>query len=365
MALFSRKKDQHPDDGVGGGDDSAVPDAAPAASEQVPEADTTPAPDVTVPDVTVEAVPAVGISTTAFRGLGSQHPSDAPAAAAPTIPVRTPRPPAEAPAPTETVPGLKDNVLLRHALAQLAEQSTPQDLIHVGRALLQGHLFLRIKGDARTLVSEGKDLPLGIATVDGKPYVLAYSSGAALSESVAADGDTDTSAMGQPVTTVLRYALGGTYEGLIIDHASAPRRAILPREFVQRIIDSADPQLTLKKLLAAPRTPETAAEVAAALTTAPIWVAVNTGPDGRTGIAETRMTDGARYVEVYSHPIEVAGTGRSDKSAAIPAAKLAELLRTDATITGVLVDPAGPWIQLERADLGPLLAVTEPSDGEG
>ncbi|BDV29863.1 hypothetical protein Microterr_05230 [Microbacterium terricola] len=265
-------------------------------------------------------------------------------------------PPAEAPAPSETVPGLKDNVLLRHALSELTAESKPQDLIHIGRALLQGHLFLRVKGDARALLAAGKELPLGVAILNDQQYVLAYASGAALQASVTGDGDADTSAMGQPVLTVLRYVMGGTYGGLIIDHASAPHRAILPRPFIERLLASVDPELTVKTLLAGERTPETAAVVAAALATAPVWVAVNTDADQRTGIAETRLPDGRRYLELYSHPVEIAGTARGDQSAALPVEKLAHLLRTDEEITGVIVDPAGPWIQIERADLGPVLA---------
>ena len=75
--------------------------------------------------------------------------------------MRAPRA-AEAPAATETVPGLRDNVLLREALAALPATPDAADLLDVARQLLQGHLFLRVKGDARALLAEGKDLPLGV-----------------------------------------------------------------------------------------------------------------------------------------------------------------------------------------------------------
>ena len=197
--------------------------------------------------------------------------------------MRAPRA-AEAPAATETIPGLRDNVVLREALAALPATPDAADLLEVARQLMQGHLFLRVKGDARALLAEGKDLPLGVAQVNGKQFVLAYSSGAALRESIQADRETDTSAMGQPVLAVLRYALAGTYAGMVIDNSSAPARAVLPRELLEKLVDQADPSLEVKTLLSGDRTPATAAAVGEALTRVKFWVAVNRSPEGRFGV---------------------------------------------------------------------------------
>lgn len=355
MAIFSRRNKD---------------DAATAASQPTDERAEGASP-VDEPDAAATAEPAaaaeptasVGISMSSFRGLGA---SNAPAAAeAPSAPappegtLRPPRPPAEAPAQTDTIQGLRDNVLVREALARLSADPAPEELIQVARQLLQGHLFLRVRGDARTLIAEGKDLPMGVATLNDQQYVLVYSSGSALQASVKADGDTATSAMGQPVLTVLRYALDGPYGGVIIDHASAPARAVLPRELLARLVDSADEQLTIKTLLAAERTPEVATAVAEALTTVPLWIAANKADDGRVGVAEARTAQGARYLELYTHPIEVAGTTRGDQSVQMTGAKLANALRGDEGLAGVLIDPAGPWIQLERDQLGPVLSLAD------
>ncbi len=181
-------------------------------------------------------------------------------------------------------------MLVREALARLPESPSPQDVLDVARQLLQGHLFLRVKGDARTLLSEGKQVPLAMATVGDRNFALAYSSGAALQASVRADGDTDTSAMGQPVLTVLRHVLAGPYEGLILDHASAPARAVFPRALLEKLLEKFDESLTLKTLLAEERTPATAAAVGEALARVPLWVAVGKGEGDRPGIAEGRGT---------------------------------------------------------------------------
>ena len=186
-----------------------------------------------------------------------------------------------------------------------------------------------------------------------------HDSGGALQASVKADGDTATSAMGQPVLNVLRYALEGPYGGVIIDHASAPARAVMPRDLLARLVEAADPQLTIKTLLAAERTPEVAGAVAQALTEVPLWIAANKSPDGRVGVAEARTPQGVRYLEVYTHPVEIAGTGRGDQSVPMTGAKLANALRGDEGLAGILIDPAGPWIQLDRNQLAPVLALTD------
>ena len=314
-------------------------------------------------DESTDAAASVSISVSSYQGLGAQSapapPVDAPVEAPTEAPaVRAPRA-AEAPPATETIPGLRDNVVLREALAALPAQPESADLLEVARQMMQGHLFLRVKGDARSLLAEGKDLPLGVAQVGGKQFVLAYSSGAALRQSIQADRDADTSAMGQPVLAVLRYALAGTYSGLIIDNSSAPARAVLPRELLEKLVEQADPSLEVKTLLSGDRTAATASAVGEALSRVKFWVAVNRSPEGRFGVAEARTDDGARLIEVYSHPLEVASLRRGDQAAPMTAAQLAAALRTDEGLGGVIVDPGGPWIRLTREDLAPVLALSD------
>ena len=380
MALFSRRKKANELEAEVVPAESTAP-AEPAAELTEPsgeranpaadrgDADADAAAGPTRPEAPADAsaasgggVGTVGISVSSYRGLGAQSapaaPVDAPAEAPREAPaVRAPRA-AEAPVATETIPGLRDNVVLREALAALPATPDAADLLEVARQLMQGHLFLRVKGDARALLAEGKDLPLGVAQVNGKQFVLAYSSGAALRESIKADRETDTSAMGQPVLAVLRYALAGSYAGMVIDNSSAPARAVLPRALLEKLVDQADPSLEVKTLLAGDRTPATASAVGEALTRVKFWVAVNKSPEGRFGVAEARTDDGARLIELYSHPLEVASLRRGDQAAPMTAPQLAAALRADAELGGVIVDPGGPWIRLSRADLAPLLALT-------
>ena len=365
MALFSRRPKNNPDarhdvDAVGPASESAVE----AGVEPVPGGSAVA--DAPAVDEKADAAASVSISMTSFQGLGAQRapqPSAqrAPQPSAQPAPQPRPRPvgppaPELAPPATESVPGLRDNVLVRDALIKLADGAPAQELLNVARQLLQGHLYLRVKGDARALLAEGKELPLAMVTIGDRRFALAYSSGTALQASVRADGDAETSAMGQPVLHVLRHVIAGPYEGLIIDHSSAPARAVLPKALLEKVVEQVDSALTIKTLLAGERTPETTAAVVDALARVPLWVAVGQGEDGRPGIAEGRTPDGARYMELHSHPLEVAARGRGDQAAPLTGAQLAGALNGDPSLSGVVVDPAGPWIRLSRDDLAPLLA---------
>ncbi|WP_322409740.1 SseB family protein [Microbacterium invictum] len=366
MALFGRRKktDDQRDDATPqrGTPDPEAPetdvDAADAPGLAPRDGEDGAARDDATPanPSTEEAVPHVNISVSTYgapRTAPAAKPvaSDSAASAAPAP--RNPGP-AEAPAPTQIVPGLPDNGLVIQALRGLPEKPESLDLIHVARQLLQGQLFLRIKGDARQLLSEGAQLPLAVATVGDKQYVLAFSGGAGLQASVASDGDQQTSAVAQPAATVLRHVVTGSYAGIIIDPSSAPARAVIPRELIERMLDQADPNALVKHLLAGPRTAATGADVVAAMPGAKLWVAVNETPDGKVGVAEARA-NGERLLQVFSHPLEVAAIGRGDRAAPITADRLGAALAADAALAGILVDAAGPWIRLGRDELAPIL----------
>lgn len=385
MAVFSRRPKRG--------------DAAPDTPNDEPEVagTATDAAAAAVEDVAAEPVPQVGISVSTYRGGGGEvgapttlpdatapttvgapaatggafgaaaaSPVGPPASAAPSLRAGTPAGPAEAPPQTESVPGLRDNVLLAQALGALDAPAKPEQLLDVMRQLLQNHLFLRIKGDARAMLAEGRELPLAVARSGDDAYVLVYSTGTALQAALAADKDSNTSAVGQPALTILNHVIAGTYAGVIVDGSSAPARAVLPRAVVQAAVNQADPELRIKTALAAPRTAETAGIVARALTEAPLFVAVNEtgqaaeGEAPRFGIAEARTSDGRRLIEVYSHPLEVIARGRGDRPMPFLPEQLGASLRDHEAVAGVIVDAAGPWIILDRDDLAPVMALPAP-----
>lgn len=368
MALFSRRKNESSDQ---------TPDAV----EPVDESSTVASPSSDPAPVDDSAVPHVNISVSAFGGLG-QTP-------------RTPEPPAPAPVsfdpatfnsavqndasvgevplpyapdvpPTEwtTAASLRDNAVLRDALARLPE-SDPEtmQLLGVVRQVLQGHLFLRVKGDAREQAEAGEELQLSILRDGDRTFMLAFSSGRALQAAVVADQDTDTSSFGQPAVLVLRHVLDAGFAGLIIDNASAPARIVVPRDLIERVMGECDPEFRLKTVVAADRDENTVARAVDTMQTASMWVAVGVAgeQDGEPvrGVAEARTADGRRYLQVFTHPLEVVALGRDEQAAPFDAEKLRAVMRDHSGLAGVLIDPAGPNLRIEIADLEPLLAVTD------
>jgi hypothetical protein len=358
MALFSRGSKSND-----AGDEATTPSShsettPPADAETTAHSDAeTTAPGAqepsAIPTDDRAAAATVGISTSSYGGFGVSAPA-APSAV----------PTGEAPAPTQTIPGLPDNVVLRAALAALGTDPEGHEVLNVARQLLQGNVYLRVKGNAQELMNAGAELPLAIASRDEGNFVMVYSSGEALAAAVNADGDTETSAMGQAAPAVLRYVLQGGFAGVIVDHASAPASVVLPRALFERMFAEMDESLTLKRLVTEPRTAQTAAAVANALVEAPIWIAVNrASEDDEWGVAESRTDTGERILPVFSHPLEVVALGRGDQPVRFSAAQLGSALRDDTGIAGIVVDPAGPWIRLDRADLAPVLALPEPAEG--
>ncbi|OCG76208.1 SseB family protein [Microbacterium sediminis] len=369
MGLFSRKKKDDRDPKKG---DAGTPEAEstpPAAPEAAPEA-TPPA-------------PTVGISMSSFAGLGAAGapvepaaPTDgtprpepllARAAADPRIEVRAhnrpalPFAPPSPPTVLETVPGLRDNAPVRDALAALPDKPSGAEVPGVVRQVMQGNLYLRVQGDAREQLRDGGQITFGVARAGDKDYILAYSSGQALRDAVAADGDTQTSAIGQPVSALVRHMLQGTFAGIILDNHSA-HRAVIPREVLQKAFEQADPQARVKTLLAQPREADTPRRLASVLAERPpLWVAVGPSQNDKDkmGIAEARLADGTRLLQVFSHPLEIAAIGRNEKALPLDVAKIAKALADHPQVGGVIIDPAGPLMTLTREELAPVLALAE------
>lgn len=332
------------------------------------------------PETPAEPVPHVGISVNTFgRGAETARPLDevvreasatnasasAATTGAPTPAPARPRPAATAPAPSETIPGLVDNALLQAALAALPESPQAAHIMNVMRQALQGQLYLRAQGDAQALIAAGQGLNLAVTTHEDKRYLLVFSSGEAMRQSVAAEAaaataDSATSVVGQAAHNVFRTAIDSGYDGVYLDHANTGARLVLPIELVKKSLEDGAPvPFELKALLSGERTEETPAAIAEVLTRVPVWVAGGTDPSGAIGLAEARTEAGERRLEVYSHPLEVIAMGRGDSPLPLTTAQLATTLASEPALTGIVLDPAGPWIELDRDDLAVVLALAD------
>nr|MBS1900090.1 SseB family protein [Actinomycetota bacterium] len=382
MGLFSRRSKQ---------DDAVTPESAPASAEEAADADRA---SVSVAEGGAGAadadVPVVNIAVQAFRGLGSPSgpvvdaPTEAPEPGhdlidpvvdeAPVPPAQAQAPsgrpplplaPADPPEPTESIPGMPDNVLLREALAMLGDDASQAELLGVLRQSLQGNLFLRVSGDAGEQIKEGRPLAVAVVNDGENSFMLAFSSAAAVRDSVQ-QGDEDpseTSAVVQPVQAVYQNVIEGPFAGLIIDNASEPHRVVFPSEILQKALEEADPTFAVKALLAAPRAADSEARVAEALTTARLWVAVSdVDGDGQYGVAEAHTAEGARYLQLFSHPLEVIALGRGDQPLPFTAEQIGAVLVQQPEMSGVLVDAAGPAIAVGRDALGPVIALAPAAE---
>ncbi|WP_194764558.1 SseB family protein [Microbacterium sp. UFMG61] len=378
MALFSRRK-KSADDSV---TDPTETENVEASDESTQDAATETAPEA--------VAPTIGISVQAFRGVGAQAgpevsltETDAPTAGptaggapAPTAPVaptgsavpqaqpaqaaaerRLPLAAAMPPEQTETVAGMKDNVLLREALTEIEKGATNEQLLGVLRQALQGHLYIRVNGDARAQISEGKPLSVAVVRDGERQFMLGFSSAAAVRDSVQLEKDpTATSAVAQPVTSVLQQVVSGEFAGLIVDNASAPHRVVFPTELLQKTLEQADVDMTVKSIVASPRQQDSAVKLGEALAAKRMWVAVNDGAGtGQVGIAEAQTPDGKRFLQLFSHPLEVIALGRGDRPLPFEPLQLSKLLSTHSEMAGVIVDPAGPTMVIERDSLSAVL----------
>lgn len=382
MALFSRRK-KSADDVVA---DQVEPQTETDGSA-VDSPDEAEAPAVEA----AEAAPTIGISVQAFRGVGAQAgpevtlpdpdaapgspaaasapvasaPTAAPASAATPEPERRlPLAPAMPPEQTESVAGMKDNVLLRESLKQVEQGATNDQLLGVLRQALQGHLYIRVNGDARAQINEGKPLSVAVVRDGDRQFMLAFSSAAAVRDSVQLEKDpTATSAVAQPTTSVLQQVVSGDFAGLIVDNASAPHRVVFPTELLQKALEQADVDMKVKSIVAGPREQDTAAKLGEALATTRMWVAVNEGNStGQVGIAEAQTPDGKRFLQLFSHPLEVLALGRGDRPLPFEPEQLAKLLSSHLDMAGVVVDPAGPTMVVERDALTSVLILAVDLD---
>ncbi|CAL4860710.1 SseB family protein [Microbacterium sp. MM2322] len=345
MALFSRRPKKNSDET---GD---VPVDAQAELSDVQQ-DASAA--VAAEQADAEPVPFVPISVSTY-GQPSPRPE----------PPRLPKVPETAPERTEGRPGMPDNTLLLAALADAPEQPDNAAILGVTRQALQGTLYLRILGDAQAQVAAGEPLRLAISIMNDKKFLLAYTGAAAVQAGLGSDAEenTNTSILGQPAQNVLRNVVDAGYDGIVFDHAGPGRRIVLPTGLISRALDQADPDFTIKNLLAGPRTPETARAVVDALVARGAWIAAGPRPDGQgMGVAEARSAEGTRYLQVFSHPLEVLVLRREDQPMPLTAAQLGEALKSEPELSGFLVDAAGPWIRLEREQLDALITIADAAE---
>ncbi|MGK9146257.1 SseB family protein [Plantibacter flavus] len=327
MALFSKRN---------------APDARSDAAEAVPSA---PEPEVAAEQA--EAVPHVPISVTTVSSAARTPEAPISVPAAPVAPASNAEPDA--------------NVDLAQALTALAEGGDERAMLHVLRQSIQGKLLLSTNLDGVSAEDQAAGrVPLGVhRDPEGAVYLLAFTSHSELEKTRTAEG---------PVTGVvvsalwaLRQAGGEGYAGIVLNPAAGKASVVVPKTLIARLFGDGQNNDLAKEALAQPRDADALEQLVAALAAHGAFVAGRAELDEEgnrksIGIAETRLGD-RRLLEVFTAPIEIAALGRGDDAYHVTAAELASALRSDEGITGIIVNPAAPWLDVDRAQLAPLLAV--------
>lgn len=311
-------------------------------------------------EIPVPEHPQVNISTSTFAGFGSL--SSAPLAP----PTSTSELASDDAAPVIAafqVPSLDNgetelgNLLLRGALERLPDEPSETDRIEVLRNIYQGHLFVPVNGDAAALMKLGKDLPLSLVNSEQGALLMLFTGMDALNKSLAASGTKqEVTAIKQPIKDVMQVLATVDVAGVLIDGGNDYSSAFFTRELLLAAFDDMDKELRLRNLALQHPSPARTAEVLAALADAPMWLAgQQTEPDGPWGVAENRSAEGISHLELFSHPLEVRARGRGDQPLPVELPQLLELLNQATHLSGVVIDPNGPSIELRRKDFAPLL----------
>lgn len=305
-----------------------------------------------------ESVPQVSISVSAV-GASPFIPGAVGAAAA--APASEPEAPAEPAEPEAPAAGPETNLDLGEALLGLPGEEGGRAMLHVLRQALQGKLLLSTNLDGVSAEDQAAGrIPLGVhRDEDGDIYLLAYTSGVALERM--RSGDEPLHGISVPSLWALGQARTDDYAGIILDPSAGDASAVIPKELINRMFGDGRNNDAAKQALAQPREAGAEQRIVEALAERGGFVAGRADVDENgvrtsVGVAETRMGD-RRMLEVFTSPLEIAALGRGDDAYPVTAAELAGALRSDEGISGIIVNPAAPWIDLDREQLTLLLSV--------
>ena len=216
------------------------------------------------------------------------------------------------------------------------------------RCLLQGDLLFDSTGSAITMTADGGSIAAGSTFAfhegigpDGGRALFAFTRQEEV-QRMHADAPDSVQTIGQPATGVLEFAAGQGYQWLYIDPAGPTCALKIPDlDFVLR-----NPRNdAVKAALAVGRE----AVVDAMGSGGILFYAVNETPDG----VQVRTSTGPDNKPVrlaFTSPAEVAARSVGDPFSAIDIARIVNDALAE-PFTGLVINPAGPWIGLYPEDL--------------
>jgi hypothetical protein len=259
---------------------------------------------------------------------------------------------------------LIDNTLLRSAVAAFAASPAEQTYFDVLRSSMQGDLLLDATGSAITFADDGSAIAKG-STIsfrdgtapDGGRAMFAFTNQAQVGNHHPDDRES-VQTIGQSAISVLEFAVSQGYSWLYIDPAGPT--CALEVAHVQFVLRNHHNDAVKTALVRSAGAREAALDALAL--GGSLLYAVSENADGSVEIAtSTSPTGGPVYLAFTSAAEALA----RDAGAAVANVDLPRVVSDALTepFTGLVINPAGPWIALDHEDLRTLqlrLPAVEP-----
>lgn len=248
---------------------------------------------------------------------------------------------------------LVDNVPLRRAIADFAEKNDQPSYLEVVRNLLHGELLLNTTRSSVSMTEDGPSISAGSTFTirggsgpDGERALFAFTR---QEEALRMDEDAPETVqtLAQPAASTLEFAAEHGYAWLYLDPAGPTCGVkIAEVEFVitthrnnavKAALDSDDPT-ELKE-----------AVVDALSVGGQLLYAVKQAPDG-VQVRTSTSPDGQTFALAFTSAAEVMVRGSSDSWVAIDISRVVSDALGEG-FSGLVINPAGPWIELNRDDL--------------
>ncbi|MGV8894962.1 MAG: SseB family protein [Rhodoglobus sp.] len=248
---------------------------------------------------------------------------------------------------------LVDNASLRHAIAQFVEKSDQSSYLEVVRNILHGSLLLDTTGSEIAMTEDGSSIAEGSTFAfregtgpDGERALFAFTRQAEVVR-MHEDAPAAVQTVAQPAAATLAFAAEQGYTWLYLDPAGPTCGVKL-----------ADIEFALK-------TARNDAVKTALDTDGPTWMktavidalskggtllyAVNETPDG-VQVRTSTNPDGQHVALAFTSAAEVVVRSTSDSWTAIDVSRIVSDALGE-NFSGLVINPAGPWVELGRDDL--------------
>lgn len=249
-----------------------------------------------------------------------------------------------------------DNARLRRAIAAFGADASEQTMIEVLRASLVGQLLLDVTG-ADVELEDGRPKPgaelrlTGRVGPDGAPAMLAYTSDAEVARMH--PGATQHRSLAQPAGAVLEMAKRQGAGWLYIDPADETV-ALGAKDLDFALRHPRNDRLS-RAIGAGEAGGSRAAIVAALRADGPLLLAGELAEgqlrDEKPRLRMTKRPDGSMSLLAFTSAPEIAARNPQDGVIPTTTAAVLEQLRGSSTFASLVINPAGPWVEIMRDEL--------------